>query len=96
MVIPLERVSNMFVLIYRISEMLHNFFKLFSETNKIGICATSESVEKLNKKLFSSRGSHLFKNLHAIAELSKASNDNLNGPGIHVLRRDAEYYKSFS
>lgn len=70
-IIPTEWI--MIFLIFRISEMLHNFFKLFSEPNKIGICATSESVEKLNKHLFYSRGSHLFKNLYTIAELSKVS-----------------------
>lgn len=54
--------------------MLHNFFKLFSEPNKIGLCATIESVDKLNKNLYSSRGSYLFKNLFTIAEFGKVSN----------------------
>ncbi|XP_074027169.1 peroxisomal biogenesis factor 1 isoform X2 [Leptinotarsa decemlineata] len=55
----------------RISEMLHNLFKLFSNSNRIGICATAESTDKLNKNLFSSRGSHLFKNVYTIDEYTK-------------------------
>lgn len=56
--------------------MLHNFFKLFSDPNKIGICATTESIEKLNKNLYSSRGNHLFKDLYTIRELNKVVNLN--------------------
>lgn len=58
-------------IIFRISEMLHSFFELFYGSNRIGICASTESVEKLNKHLYSSRGSHLFKNLYTIQDFSK-------------------------
>ncbi|KAG5891031.1 hypothetical protein JTB14_035222 [Gonioctena quinquepunctata] len=55
----------------RISNMLHNFFKLFSYPNQIGICGTAASLEKLNKNVYSSRGSHLFKNIHSIEDYTK-------------------------
>nr|CAH7747328.1 unnamed protein product [Callosobruchus chinensis] len=55
----------------RISEMLHNFLKPYIAKHAIGICATSESLDKLNKNLYSSRGSHIFKNVFTICELSK-------------------------
>lgn len=51
--------------------MLHNFFQSFSHLKKIGILASSESVQKLNKNIYSSRGSHLFKNVYGIKDLVK-------------------------
>ncbi|CAH1979790.1 unnamed protein product [Acanthoscelides obtectus] len=55
----------------RISEMFHNFLKPYITKHVIGICATSESLEKLNKNMYSSRGSHVFKNVFTISELDK-------------------------
>lgn len=51
--------------------MLHTILSMFYQFNKIGICATTESTSKLNKNIYSSRGSHLFKNLYSISDLSK-------------------------
>nr|CAI5837445.1 unnamed protein product [Callosobruchus analis] len=55
----------------RISEMLHNFLKPYIAKHAIGICATSESLDKINKNIYSSRGSHIFKNVFTISELNK-------------------------
>ncbi|KAJ8952106.1 hypothetical protein NQ314_007599 [Rhamnusium bicolor] len=55
----------------RVGEMLHNFLKTFLKFNKIGICATVESISKLNRNIYCSRGSHLFKNLYSINDFTK-------------------------
>nr|CAI5864554.1 unnamed protein product [Callosobruchus analis] len=51
--------------------MLHNFLKPYIAKHAIGICATSESLDKINKNIYSSRGSHIFKNVFTISELNK-------------------------
>ncbi|XP_018567374.1 peroxisome biogenesis factor 1 [Anoplophora glabripennis] len=70
----------------RVSEMIHTCLKMFPRCNKIGICVTVESTAKLNKNLYSSRGSHLFKNLHSISDLTKADR-------IDFLKHFFEKYK---
>ncbi|KAJ8920838.1 hypothetical protein NQ315_015630 [Exocentrus adspersus] len=55
----------------RVSEMMHAYLGMVSRFNQIGICATAESTSSLNKNIYSSRGSHLFKNLYSISDLSK-------------------------
>ncbi|CAG9862927.1 unnamed protein product [Phyllotreta striolata] len=66
-----DEASPNYIYFSRISEMLHTFFKSFSPLHKIGILASCESVESLNKNIYSSRGSHLFKNIEEIKDLTK-------------------------
>ncbi|XP_028136564.1 uncharacterized protein LOC114331258 [Diabrotica virgifera virgifera] len=68
-----EEAAPNFIYFSRISEMLYNFLKLVSPLNKITILASSESTDKLNKNIYTSRGNHLFKNIYSIEELTKAN-----------------------
>lgn len=51
--------------------MLHDLFQSNCENNLIGIIATCESTMKLNSYIYTSRGSHLFKNLFSIDSFKK-------------------------
>ncbi|XP_050307066.1 peroxisome biogenesis factor 1 [Anthonomus grandis grandis] len=59
------------VYVNRVSEMLSSLFCSVLKHNSIGILATTESLEKLNKSIYKSRGNHLFKNVFDIGNLSK-------------------------
>lgn len=56
----------------KVSETLADAFENYLSANRISILATSESLDKLNQHIFSSRGKHLFKNVFALADLNKA------------------------
>ncbi|XP_056646462.1 peroxisomal ATPase PEX1 [Diorhabda sublineata] len=55
----------------RISEMLYILLRRVTGVNKINILASSESTDKLNKNIYSSRGTHLFKNIFSIEDFVK-------------------------
>lgn len=50
--------------------MLVDLFEHYLENNLIMLTATAESTSKLNQRLFMPRGSHIFKNVFNIEELS--------------------------
>ncbi|KAK5645874.1 hypothetical protein RI129_004338 [Pyrocoelia pectoralis] len=55
----------------RVSEMLANILMESIKSNNINIIATSATLLKLNERIFSSRGRHLFKTVFEISELKK-------------------------
>ncbi|CAH1183321.1 unnamed protein product [Phaedon cochleariae] len=55
----------------RVSDMLRNFLKFILHFHQIAVCATAESTEKLNTHLYSTKGNHLFKNVHSIGNFAK-------------------------
>ncbi|CAG9768233.1 unnamed protein product [Ceutorhynchus assimilis] len=56
----------------RASEMLYSLFSSILQHNSIGILASTDSISKLNKQIYRSRGNHLFKNVFNIEDLSKS------------------------
>ncbi|XP_076269258.1 peroxisomal biogenesis factor 1 isoform X2 [Rhynchophorus ferrugineus] len=59
------------VYINRVSEMLCNLLWTYTETNKIAVLASVESLSKLNRYIYRSRGNHLFKNIFGLNDLTK-------------------------
>ncbi|XP_030757477.1 peroxisome biogenesis factor 1 isoform X2 [Sitophilus oryzae] len=56
----------------RVSEMLQSLLNSISKENGISIVASTDSVAKLNRHIYKSRGNHLFKNIVSIDNLTKA------------------------
>lgn len=61
--------------ISRVSDVIRKQIEEFTSTNPISVIASISSVANLNRRLYSSRGSHLFHDLQKVPNLDKTDRE---------------------
>lgn len=55
----------------RVSDVIQQLIKCYTQTNAITVIATIASKSNLNQRLYTCRGNHIFQKMYKVPDLSK-------------------------